>query len=689
MKRWALRASLPLALLLLAAPGASAASCTAAASGAWTAPATWSCGVVPGAADAVLIPAGKSVSIAADDTQNAGKLTLRGTLALGDQAELDADGLAAGGGTISGPQYAMLVVTTDTGTQATVESSGLTVDGAYLNVTGDGTFAVAGPLSLNDGGWVESDIDAIWTGSAPWRIGGAAGSPPSGFEVFGAQLTITGTTAAQPAGAGDGVIQLDGGTTLVKTDATTSDLGIDVLIDTAKINVLAGKLMGEFQGAGSLAVAAGATLVLGGSGVQVAPPAVDVAGGTIEVEPDADVSLVLPGEPALHRLAVGAGASLDVSIDNGSAPGAEAAPPNALGDEVAIAAGATLSITAGGGTLALAAHDVLSGSGTLDASLENGGGTVEPSGALHVTGNYTQGAGATLALDLRSAADADSLRVGGATALAGTLAVTTKYTPAKAAAQLVLGAASKPTRDVREGARPAPCRAGLGSGLRRDRRHARRHRGRQRTGVADAALAAAGGSRRRRPHALPARQVDGRAHADLPVAARRQADRAREHAVPACHAGRSRTRAGLPRDGDRDGRCACGGREQGRPRARRSPHRRGHRQAGRRRLGGARVSCERADLPGLPARARRGSRRRERPLRRALAGRRSEAGGGRLGGTARRCRGRARELPQCQGRRARDQEPERPTPLTAASRSGTGAAFGPHQGRSGGRSRLR
>ena len=445
VKRWARCASLPLALLLLAAPGASAASCTAAASGAWTAPATWSCGVVPGAADAVLIPAGKTVSVAADDTQNAGWLTLRGTLALGDQAELDADGLAAGGGTISGPQYAMLVVTTDTGTQATIESSGLTVDGAYLNVTGDGTFAVTGPLSLNEGGWVESDIDAIWTGSAPWRIGGAAGSPPSGFEVFGAQLTITGTTTAQPAGAGDGVIQLDGGTTLVKTDATTSDLGIDVLIDTAKINVLAGKLMGEFQGAGSLAVAAGATLVLGGTGVQVAPPAADVAGGTIEVEPDADVSLVLAGEPALHRLAVGAGASLDVSIDNGSAPGPEGAPPNALGDEVGIAAGATLSITAGGGTLALAAHDVLSGSGTLDASLENGGGTVEPSGALHVTGNYTQGAGATLALDLRSAADADSLRVGGATALAGTLAVTTKYTPAKAAAQLVLGAASKPT----------------------------------------------------------------------------------------------------------------------------------------------------------------------------------------------------------------------------------------------------
>ena len=430
VKRWARCASLPLALLLLAAPGASAASCTAAASGAWTSPATWSCGVVPGAADAVLIPAGKTVSVAADDTQNAGRLTLRGTLALGDQAELDADGLAAGGGTISGPQYAMLVVTTDTGTQATIESSGLTVDGAYLNVTGDGTFAVAGPLSLNDGGWVESDIDAIWTGSAPWRIGGAAGSPPSGFEVFGAQLTITGTTAAQPAGAGDGVIQLDGGTTLVKTDATTSDLGIDVLIDTAKINVLAGKLMGEFQGAGSLAVAAGATLVLGGAGVQVAPPAAEVAGGTIEVEPDADVSLVLTGEPALHRLAVGAGASLDVSIDNGSAPGPAGRAAQRTGRRGRDRGGrdAVHHRRRRNARARGARRPQRLRHARCLARERRRHGRAERRAARH--GQLHPGCGGDArARPAQRRATRDSLRVGGAAALAGTLAVTTKYAP--------------------------------------------------------------------------------------------------------------------------------------------------------------------------------------------------------------------------------------------------------------------
>ncbi|MDX6562124.1 MAG: hypothetical protein QOD65_1938, partial [Gaiellales bacterium] len=460
LKRRALCASLLLALLLIAAPGASAATCTAAAGGDWTSPATWSCGVAPGTGDAVLIPAGKTVSVAAADTQSAGTLTLRGTLALGDQAELDADGLVADGGTISGPQYAMLVVTPGAGEQATVAGAGLTVDGASLTVTGDGTFAVAGPLTLDNGGWVESDVDATWAGSAPWRIGGAAGSPPSGFEVFGAQLTINGATAAQPAGAGGGVIQLDGGSTLVKHDATTSELAVDVLIDSARVNVLAGKLTGDFQGAGSLAVAAGATLVLSGSGLQVAPPAVDVAGGTLEVAPDADISLVLPSAPALHRLAVGAGASLDVGIDDGTGgSAAEASPPAALANEVAIAAGATLVMSGGGGTLALDAHDVLGGSGRLDGSLQNGGGTVAPKGAFHVTGNYSQGGGATLALGLRSASDGDSLRVDGAVALAGTLEVNTRYTPVKTASELVLAAGARPSGTF------AKVRAPLPSGL--------------------------------------------------------------------------------------------------------------------------------------------------------------------------------------------------------------------------------
>jgi hypothetical protein len=99
----------------------------------------------------------------------------------------------------------------------------------------------------------------------------------------------------------------------------------------------------------------------------------------------------------------------------------------------------------GAGTLALADQDTLSGSGTLDGSLENTAGTVSPNGALHVTGDYSQAAGGTLALGLRSAGDGDSLRVEGSAGLAGTLRVTTAYSPAATATPLVLGAAAKPT----------------------------------------------------------------------------------------------------------------------------------------------------------------------------------------------------------------------------------------------------
>ena len=81
----------------------------------------------------------------------------------------------------------------------------------------------------------------------------------------------------------------------------------------------------------------------------------------------------------------------------------------------------------------------------LDATLVNGGGTVAPHGALHLTGDYSQGANATLQLDLRGAGDGDALTVDGAVALAGTLRVTTGYAPAANAAPLALAATSKPS----------------------------------------------------------------------------------------------------------------------------------------------------------------------------------------------------------------------------------------------------
>ena len=315
MRRWALLAPLAFALLLIPAPGASAATCTVSASGSWTASGTWSCHSVPGDSDAVVIPAGKTVSLPDGDGESAASVTIKGgTLALGDSSELDAaDFAAVGGGTISGPQYALLEVDLDDGVQATIDAGGLTVNGAYVNMAGNGTFGVAGPLTLTNGGWVESDVDTTWSGSAPWQLGGGAGTAPdtppiSAFEMVGGRLTISSATAAQLApGGGDGMIELDGGATLFKQDATTTTLGVTVLLDTAEVHVVAGRLIGRFSGAGELSISPGATLGLSGSGAQFAPPAIDIKGGTIEVEPGADASLALAcdaGAPP-HRRARG------------------------------------------------------------------------------------------------------------------------------------------------------------------------------------------------------------------------------------------------------------------------------------------------------------------------------------------------------------------------------------------------
>jgi hypothetical protein len=452
VRRWALLAPLAFALLLIPAPGASAATCTVSASGSWTASGTWSCHAVPLDSDAVVIPAGKTVSLPDGDGESAASVTVKGgTLALGDSSELDAGDFAAvGGGTISGPQSALLEIDLADGVQAAIDAGGLTVMGAYVNMTGDGTFGVAGPLALTNGGWVESDVDTTWTGSAPWQLGGGAGTTPdapptSAFEMVGGQLTIASATSAQLApGGGDGMIELDGGATLFKQDATTTALGVTVLLDTAEVHVVAGKLIGRFSGAGELSISPGATLGLAGSGAQLAPPAIDVKGGTIEVEPGADVSLALPAVPALHHIGVLAGAALDVSVDTGSGPVEAEAAPDDLAQEIAIGGGATLSIDGGGGLLGLADGETLSGGGVLAGSLVNTAGTVAPNGALHVTGNYSQAVDGTFALDLRSASDGDSLAVDGAVDLGGTLRVATAYAPAAAAAPLVLAAASKP-----------------------------------------------------------------------------------------------------------------------------------------------------------------------------------------------------------------------------------------------------
>ena len=93
----------------------------------------------------------------------------------------------------------------------------------------------------------------------------------------------------------------------------------------------------------------------------------------------------------------------------------------------------------GGGGMVVNAQGSLSGTGTVGGSVENSGGTVAPGnspGVLSITGNYTQGSGGTLNIEIDGVAGPgegghDQLDVGGDAALDGTLDIQTDagFTP--------------------------------------------------------------------------------------------------------------------------------------------------------------------------------------------------------------------------------------------------------------------
>ena len=234
------------------------------------------------------------------------------------------------------------------------------MDGAYVNVTGDGTFGVAGPLTLSDGGWVESDVDTTWTGSAPWQLGGGtgpAGPPPLGLRDGRRAAHDRGRDrgAARPA-AGDGVIQLDGGATLSSRTRRRRRSASACSLDTAEVHVLAGKLIGELPGQRrARRLSRARRSASRARALQLAPPAIDARRrhdrGRARLRTSRSA---LPAHPALRRSASARAPSLDVNVDDGTGPVETPPAPDASPTRSRSAPGATLSIDGGGGTLALA-----------------------------------------------------------------------------------------------------------------------------------------------------------------------------------------------------------------------------------------------------------------------------------------------------------------------------------------------
>jgi hypothetical protein len=93
--------------------------------------------------------------------------------------------------------------------------------------------------------------------------------------------------------------------------------------------------------------------------------------------------------------------------------------------------GGTMTVNGTVGPTVTTTGGVLNGTGTVDGDLNNNGGSVEPAsspGILTVSGNYTQGSGGTLQVDIDGATPGtqyDQLSVGGNATLDGTLAIVT------------------------------------------------------------------------------------------------------------------------------------------------------------------------------------------------------------------------------------------------------------------------
>jgi Fibronectin type III domain len=97
------------------------------------------------------------------------------------------------------------------------------------------------------------------------------------------------------------------------------------------------------------------------------------------------------------------------------------------GGTTTVASGATLDVSGSAGSLSLSGG-TLDGTGTVIGSVSNSGGTVAPGsspGTLTVAGDYSQGAGGTLAVDVAGTAPGqfDVLHVSGDVTLDGTLAL--------------------------------------------------------------------------------------------------------------------------------------------------------------------------------------------------------------------------------------------------------------------------
>jgi hypothetical protein len=185
-------------LLLLAPRAALAATCTAIGT-TWSSAASWSCGHVPVAADAVIIPSGISITTAGNPTVLSVTVNTGGTLALGGTLRVNGTGsfvsisgtLQTGGNTLTGNAAFTLA---SGGTLETTNAAGITTTGATgairttgarnYNTGANYIFDRAGNQALGNG--LPATVNNL-------TIGGSGNKTPTGNHTVTGTLTFAGT----------------------------------------------------------------------------------------------------------------------------------------------------------------------------------------------------------------------------------------------------------------------------------------------------------------------------------------------------------------------------------------------------------------------------------------------------------------------------------------------------------------
>jgi hypothetical protein len=297
-------------------------------------------------------------------------------------------------------------------TSASVSAGGTLTIAAPTSVSGTITVGSNTALRLVAGGSLDGTATIGGTGTLPWTGGALSGNvtvtASGGVPISGADHKVIANVGG---GATRSSVTIKSHVSIASGTSTVPDyvdLGASTLTLTSSTTVGNHVVLygGTLVNTGSLTVKPGSTGLVNRAGPVTNRGTVTVSSGTFQV-----------GD-SYHQTAGTTNLASGAKLTN---------------------LYTSRSITIDGG--------VLSGTGRVDEGVVNNAGTVKPAGSgtgtLHITGTYTQGAKATLALDL-AAKTRDRLAVGGAVTLKGKLTAHNvgSYRPARGVKYTMLTAAS-------------------------------------------------------------------------------------------------------------------------------------------------------------------------------------------------------------------------------------------------------